>query len=320
MIEVKALSKQFGVQMAVNNLSFKVDHGQFCMLVGTSGCGKSTTLRMINRLIEPSQGQILINDQDVTTLPPEQLRRRIGYVIQGVGLFPHRTIHQNIATVPKLLGWKKADIDARVTELLTLFKLDAATFAGKYPHQLSGGEQQRVGVARALAARPELLLMDEPFGALDPLTRELLQDELLRVQKLLGITIIMVTHDLEEAVKMADVIAVMDKGELLQLDSPEALLRHPRAGFVQSLVGGLDRSLRLLAIKQVGQVMTPLSLQQQQQPSASPAPTIAADANLRDAMALLIWEGAGCLRVVDAAGKLIGQVTMPDLLQQGARE
>ncbi|MBM7456020.1 osmoprotectant transport system ATP-binding protein [Oceanisphaera litoralis] len=324
MIEVKALSKQFGAQLAVDNLSFRVERGQFCMLVGTSGCGKSTTLRMINRLIEPSQGQILINEQDVTTLPPEQLRRRIGYVIQGVGLFPHRTIHQNIATVPRLLGWKKADIDARVTELLTLFRLDAATFAGKYPHQLSGGEQQRVGVARALAARPELLLMDEPFGALDPLTRALLQDELLRVQKLLGITIIMVTHDLEEAVKMADVIAVMDKGELLQLDNPETLLRHPRAGLVQNLVGGLDRSLRLLAIKQVGQVMTPLSLQQQQQqqqqqrPSSS-VPTIAADANLRDAMALLIWEGVDCLRVVDTAGKHIGQVTMPDLLQQGAR-
>ncbi|OIN13848.1 ABC transporter ATP-binding protein [Oceanisphaera psychrotolerans] len=319
MIEVKALSKQFGAQMAVNNLSLKVDRGQFCMLVGTSGCGKSTTLRMINRLIEPSGGQILINNQDVTSLPPEQLRRRIGYVIQGVGLFPHRSIHQNIATVPRLLGWKKADIDARVTELLTLFKLDAATFAGKYPHQLSGGEQQRVGVARALAARPELLLMDEPFGALDPLTRELLQDELLRVQKLLGITIIMVTHDLEEAMKMADVIAVMDKGELLQLDTPETLLRHPREGFVQSLVGGMDRSLHLLAIKPVSQVMTPLSLQQQQQPSPSPAPTIEANANLRDAMALLIWEQAEQLQVVDADGTPIGRVTMHDLLQQGAR-
>ncbi|WP_417615110.1 ABC transporter ATP-binding protein [Oceanisphaera sp.] len=316
MIEVKDLGKRFGSQVAVKDLSFKVDHGRFCMLVGTSGCGKSTTLRMINRLIEPSHGQILINDQDVTTLPPEQLRRRIGYVIQGVGLFPHRTIHQNIATVPKLLGWEKADIDARVTELLTLFKLDASTFAGKYPHQLSGGEQQRVGVARALAARPELLLMDEPFGALDPLTRELLQDELLRVQKLLGITIIMVTHDLEEAVKMADVIAVMDKGELLQLDSPETLLRHPREGFVQSLVGGMDRSLRLLAIKQVSQVMTPLPLQQQ---PAAAAPTITASTSLRDAMALLIWEKAQQLRVVDDAGNPLGQVTLHDLLQQGAR-
>ncbi|MBR9857095.1 MAG: ABC transporter ATP-binding protein [Gammaproteobacteria bacterium] len=314
MIELKALGKQFGPQIAVNNLSFRVERGQFCMLVGTSGCGKSTTLRMINRLIEPSQGQILINEQDVTTLPAEQLRRRIGYVIQGVGLFPHRTIHHNIATVLRLLGWKKADIDARVTELLTLFKLDAATFADKYPHQLSGGEQQRVGVARALAARPELLLMDEPFGALDPLTREHLQDELLRVQKLLGITIIMVTHDLEEAVKMADVIAVMDQGELLQLDSPETLLRQPRAGFVQSLVGGLDRSLRLLAIKQVGQVMAPL-----QQPLPPSVPGISVSANLRDAMALLIWEQTDRLQVLDANGMAVGQLSMSDLLLQGAR-
>ncbi|ART82472.1 ABC transporter [Oceanisphaera profunda] len=314
MIEVKDLSKQFGDHTAVKNLSFKVESGQFCMLVGTSGCGKSTTLRMLNRLIEPSQGQILINNQDVTTLPPEQLRRRIGYVIQGVGLFPHRTIYQNIATVPKLLGWKKADIDIRVTELLTLFKLDAATFAGKYPHQLSGGEQQRVGVARALAAKPELLLMDEPFGALDPLTRELLQDELLKVQQLLGITIIMVTHDLEEAIKMADVIAVMDKGELLQLDTPEALLRQPRAGFVQELVGGSERPLRLLSTKQVSQIMTTKITV-----VSHPLPNIHADASLREAMALLIWEQVEQLQVVDAAGHAIGQVSMHDLLQQGAR-
>ncbi|MGO1247658.1 MAG: ABC transporter ATP-binding protein [Oceanisphaera sp.] len=314
MIEVTALSKQFGAQIAVNNLSFKVDSGQFCVLVGTSGCGKSTMLRMLNRLIEPSQGQILIKGQDVTTLAPEQLRRRIGYVIQGVGLFPHRTIQQNIATVPKLLGWKKSDIDARVTELLTLFKLDVATFASKYPHQLSGGEQQRVGVARALAAKPELLLMDEPFGALDPLTRELLQDELLKVQQLLGITIIMVTHDLEEAIKMADVIAVMDKGELLQLDTPEALLRHPKAGFVQELVGGTERPLRLLSTKQVSQIMTTKITQ-----STHPLPNIHANASLREAMALLIWEQVEELQVVDTAGQVIGQVSMHDLLPQGAR-
>lgn len=314
MIEVKSLSKQFGTQIAVNDLTFKVDSGQFCVLVGTSGCGKSTMLRMLNRLIEPSQGQILIKGQDVTTLPPEQLRRRIGYVIQGVGLFPHRTIHQNIATVPKLLGWKKADIDARVVELLTLFKLDAATFAGKYPHQLSGGEQQRVGVARALAAKPELLLMDEPFGALDPLTRELLQDELLKIQQLLEITIIMVTHDLEEAIKMADVIAVMDKGELLQLDTPEVLLRHPKAGFVQELVGGTERPLRLLSTKQVSQIMSAQTAQ-----PIGQLPTINANANLREAMALLIWEQVEQLRVVDAAGQTIGHVSMHDLLQQGAR-
>ncbi|WMC10854.1 ABC transporter ATP-binding protein [Oceanimonas pelagia] len=310
MIEVRNLSKQFGGQTAVKDLSFKVDSGRVCALVGTSGCGKSTTLRMLNRLIEPSSGEIFIQGQNVTTLPAEQLRRRIGYAIQGVGLFPHQTIARNIATVPRLLGWSKTDIDARVSELLSLFRLDPATFAGKYPHQLSGGEQQRVGVARALAAHPELLLMDEPFGALDPLTREHLQDELLHIQQLLGITIIMVTHDLEEAIKMADVIAVMDKGEILQMDSPDVLLRHPRPGFVQSLVGGQDRSLRLLATQTLAKIMTPVT-----QPCD---PAMSAGTSLRDALAGLIWQGADRLTVVNDAGQPVGEVTLNELLKRGA--
>lgn len=310
MIEVKNLSKQFGRQTAVKELSFRVDSGRVCALVGTSGCGKSTTLRMLNRLIEPNSGEIFIQEQKVTTIPAEQLRRRIGYAIQGVGLFPHQTIARNIATVPRLLGWSKADIDARVSELLSLFRLDPATFAGKYPHQLSGGEQQRVGVARALAARPELLLMDEPFGALDPLTREHLQDELLHIQQLLGITIIMVTHDLEEAIKMADVIAVMDKGEILQMDSPQALLRHPRPGFVQSLVGGRDRSLRLLATQTLADIMAPLT--------GSAGTALPAATSLKDAMAELLWQGEERLTVVDEAGQPVGEVTLSQLLKQGA--
>lgn len=310
MIEVKNLSKQFGRQTAVKELSFRVDSGRVCALVGTSGCGKSTTLRMLNRLIEPNSGEIFIQEQKVTTIPAEQLRRRIGYAIQGVGLFPHQTIARNIATVPRLLGWSKADIDARVSELLSLFRLDPATFAGKYPHQLSGGEQQRVGVARALAARPELLLMDEPFGALDPLTREHLQDELLHIQQLLGITIIMVTHDLEEAIKMADVIAVMDKGEILQMDSPQALLRHPRPGFVQSLVGGRDRSLRLLATQTLADIMAPLT--------GSASTALPAATSLKDAMAELLWQGEERLTVVDEAGQSVGEVTLSQLLKQGA--
>ncbi|MDV2856718.1 ABC transporter ATP-binding protein [Oceanimonas sp. CAM02] len=310
MIEVKNLSKQFGRQTAVKELSFRVNSGRVCALVGTSGCGKSTTLRMLNRLIEPSSGEIFIQGQKVTTIPAEQLRRRIGYAIQGVGLFPHQTIARNIATVPRLLGWSKADIDARVSELLSLFRLNPATFAGKYPHQLSGGEQQRVGVARALAARPELLLMDEPFGALDPLTREHLQDELLHIQQLLGITIIMVTHDLEEAIKMADVIAVMDKGEILQMDSPQALLRHPRPGFVQSLVGGRDRSLRLLATQTLADIMAPLT--------GPTGTTLPAATSLKDAMAELLWQGEERLTVVDEAGQPVGEVTLSQLLKQGA--
>lgn len=316
MIEVSGLSKQFGEQLAVNEVAFTVESGQFCMLVGTSGCGKSTLLRMINRLIEPSQGQILINGQSVTEVAPEQLRRRIGYVIQGVGLFPHKTIAQNIATVPQLLGWSNADIKNRVSELLALFKLEASTFANKYPHQLSGGEQQRVGVARALAARPELLLMDEPFGALDPLTRAHLQTELLAIQRLLGVTIIMVTHDLEEAVTMADVIAVMDKGEILQLDTPENLLRHPKPGFVQNLVAGTERSLRLLSTKQVGQVMSPL-VSRVAHPKAL---TISAKASLREAMSILIWEQAEQLTVTDHTGAPVGYVRLLDILPNGAKQ
>lgn len=316
MIEVSGLSKQFGEQLAVNEVAFTVESGQFCMLVGTSGCGKSTLLRMINRLIEPSQGQILINGQSVTEVAPEQLRRRIGYVIQGVGLFPHKTIAQNIATVPQLLGWSNADIKNRVSELLALFKLEASTFANKYPHQLSGGEQQRVGVARALAARPELLLMDEPFGALDPLTRAHLQTELLAIQRLLGVTIIMVTHDLEEAVTMADVIAVMDKGEILQLDTPENLLRHPKPGFVQNLVAGTERSLRLLSTKQVGQVMSPL-VSRVAHPNAL---TISAKASLREAMSILIWEQAEQLTVTDHTGAPVGYIRLLDILPNGAKQ
>ena len=316
MIEVSGLSKQFGEQLAVNDVAFTVESGQFCMLVGTSGCGKSTLLRMINRLIEPSHGQILINGQSVTEVAPEQLRRRIGYVIQGVGLFPHKTIAQNIATVPQLLGWSNADIKNRVSELLALFKLEASTFANKYPHQLSGGEQQRVGVARALAARPELLLMDEPFGALDPLTRAHLQTELLAIQRLLGVTIIMVTHDLEEAVTMADVIAVMDNGEILQLDTPENLLRYPKPGFVQNLVAGTERSLRLLSTKQVGQVMSPL-VSRVAQPNAL---TISAKASLREAMSILIWEQAEQLTVTDHTGAPVGYIRLLDILPNGAKQ
>ncbi|GAM59401.1 L-proline glycine betaine ABC transport system permease protein proV [Vibrio ishigakensis] len=217
MIELRALNKRFGQQNAVENVSLTVETGQFCTLIGTSGCGKSTTLKMINRLIEPTSGNVLINGQDASSLPAESLRRRVGYAIQGVGLFPHRNTFDNIATVPSLLGWDKQQITERVEELLGLFHLDYARFATKYPHQLSGGEQQRVGVARALAAKPELLLMDEPFGALDPLTRDRLQDEIRSIQKILGITTIMVTHDIDEAIKMADVVAVMDKARCCNL-------------------------------------------------------------------------------------------------------
>ncbi len=319
MIEIQNLCKTFGASKAVDDVSFKVETGQFCMLVGTSGSGKSTTLRMINRLIEPTSGKILINGEDVTKIPGEQLRRRIGYAIQGIGLFPHRNIYDNIATVPHLLGWDKAAIDERVRELLELFHLDFDSFAYKFPRQLSGGQQQRVGVARALAAKPELLLMDEPFGALDPITRDHLQDEMLRIQKQLGITLIMVTHDMEEAVKMGDVIAVMDQGQLLQMTDPEDLLRNPREGFVKNLVGGVDRSLRLLSLTKVGDVMVSEAAHTASNGAAAAEAHLSANDNLRDALCRLMWDSSHSLPVLDDQGAEVGHVSLQDVVEKGAR-
>ncbi|HLS18588.1 MAG TPA: ABC transporter ATP-binding protein, partial [Paracoccaceae bacterium] len=227
MIEARGLTKRFGDVLAVDDVSFAVDEGEVLALVGTSGCGKSTTLRMINRLIEPSAGQVLLQGKDTATMRLEELRLGIGYVIQGVGLFPHWTVARNIATVPHLLGWDRARIEERVTELLDLFGLEPREFAGKYPAELSGGQQQRVGVARAMAAEPAVLLMDEPFGALDPITRGRLQEEFASIQRRRRKTVILVTHDMDEAFRLADRIAVMDAGRILQIARPETLLRKP---------------------------------------------------------------------------------------------
>src|SRR4051812_10740265 len=206
MIEVDDVTKYYGDRRVVDRLSLTVPAGDFCVLLGSSGCGKSTTLKMINRLITADAGQIRIGGEDIATVPAEQLRRRIGYAIQSIGLFPHWTVEDNIATVPHLLKWPRVRRVERVTELLEMFRLEPGTYRGKYPHQLSGGEQQRVGVARALAADPELLLMDEPFAALDPIARAALQDELLRIQRQTRKTIVFVTHDIDEALKLASVI------------------------------------------------------------------------------------------------------------------
>ena len=223
---------------AVDNISMEIPAGEIVMLVGPSGCGKTTTMKMINRLIEPTSGRILIGDEDVTHGDPDQLRRRIGYVIQGAGLFPHLTVADNIAIVPRLLKWDKTRIAARVDELLDLVNLDPAQYRDRYPRELSGGQQQRVGVARALAADPPVLLMDEPFGAVDPITRQRLQDELLRLQDELRKTIVFVTHDFDEAVKLGDRIAILAQGsELVQFDTPEQILANPANDFVRDFVG-----------------------------------------------------------------------------------
>ena len=236
---------------AVEDLSFEVPAGKICVLVGPSGCGKTTSLKMVNRLIEPTGGRILIDGVDAATQPLTELRRSIGYVIQQVGLFPHQTIGDNVATVPRLLGWSESRRRERVDELLQVIGLDPALHRDRYPAQLSGGERQRVGVARALAADPPVMLMDEPFGAVDPIVRDRLQNEFLRLQANLAKTILFVTHDIDEAIKMGDLIAVLEVGgKLAQFGTPDEILANPASDFVARFVGA-DRGLKRLALTRV---------------------------------------------------------------------
>ncbi|MEW2294962.1 betaine/proline/choline family ABC transporter ATP-binding protein [Streptomyces sp. NPDC006743] len=237
---------------AVDGLDLEVAEGELVTLVGPSGCGKTTTMMMVNRLVEPTSGRVLVDGEDVAAVDPVRLRRRIGYVIQQVGLFPHRTVLDNTATVPALLGWKRARARARAAELLELVGLDPATYGPRYPEQLSGGQRQRVGVARALAADPPVLLMDEPFGAVDPVVREQLQDEFLRMQAAVRKTVLLVTHDIEEAVRLGDRIAVYGQGRIEQFDTPAAVLGTPANGYVASFVGA-DRGLKRMSVTAVEQ-------------------------------------------------------------------
>lgn len=245
MIRLERVTKVYGETIAVNDFSLEVARGEVCVLIGPSGCGKTTTLRMINRLIEPTSGKIYVDSTDTSQMKPERLRLSIGYAIQSVGLFPHLTVARNIATVPELLGWDRLRIARRVNELLALVGLPVE-YAVKYPRELSGGEAQRVGVARALAADPPILLMDEPFGAVDPLTRERLQAQFIRIQQELKKTVILVTHDLDEAIRLADRVAIMASGKLVQYDTPETILSRPVNKFVHDFVG-TDRALKRLS-------------------------------------------------------------------------
>ncbi|GGX78303.1 ATP-binding protein [Litchfieldella qijiaojingensis] len=311
MIELQEVSKVFGRERAVDGISLTVANGELCVLVGTSGCGKSTTLRMINRLIEHSAGQILIDGRQIRSFNEQVLRRRIGYAIQNTGLFPHWSVARNIGLVPRLLKWMPARIDVRVTELMELLGLDPAVFAEKMPAQLSGGQAQRVGVARALAADPDILLMDEPFGALDPITRETLQDELLRLQSRLRKTIVFVTHDMDEALKLADRIVVMSQGRIVQQGTPQALLREPANGFVESLLGGADRGLKQAGLTRVAARMQPLGTSR---PSRSD-PSVGIDDSLRLALSLMLWHHCESLTVVDGTGRPVGTLSLHDLLK-----
>jgi len=256
MIEFRQVSKTYpgSSNPVVKDLSFEVLEGEICVLVGPSGCGKTTSMRMVNRLIEITDGEILIDGEPNTSMSGTQLRRKIGYAIQQIGLFPHRTIAYNIGTVPNLLGWDKSRIKDRVNELLELVGLDADEYRDRYPAELSGGQQQRVGVARALAADPPIMLMDEPFGAVDPITRASLQDEFLRIQENIKKTIVFVTHDIDEAIKMGNKIAILKQGGILaQYDTPENILSRPDSEFVSSFVGA-DRVLKRLSLTRVGEM------------------------------------------------------------------
>jgi osmoprotectant transport system ATP-binding protein len=292
MIALERVSKRFNGQAVVQEVSLGVVKGALCVLVGPSGAGKSTVLRMINALVAPDSGAIRIAGRDIGAIEPTALRRGIGYVIQSVGLFPHWSVEDNIATVPRLLGWDKARIAARVAELIALLRLEPE-LATRRPHELSGGQQQRVGVARALAADPDIVLMDEPFGALDPITRQTLQAELARIHAATGKTIVFVTHDMDEALSLGTQIAVLDGGRLVQHDAPRALLAEPANDFVRQFVGGAEAGLRQLLLIRVRERATP---------GTADGEPISADASLKEALAVMIASGRRRLPVRDGDG------------------
>ena len=312
MIRLDRVSKSYGGGAdAVQDLSLDIREGEVAVLVGPSGCGKTTTMKMINRLVEPSSGRVLVGGDDVASVDPVELRRRVGYVIQHVGLFPHQTVRANVATVPKLLGWSRSRINDRVDELLGLVGLDPKAHGKRYPHELSGGQQQRVGVARALAADPPVLLMDEPFGAVDPIARDRLQLEFLRLQRQMRKTVVFVTHDVEEAVRVADRIAVLRQGGALQqFDTPARVLGRPATPFVEQFVGQ-DRALRRLAV-------TPIERSSLIPSGSSPAPEVPMDATLRDALAALFAGDTDVVRVVED-GAAVGDLTL-DAIRRAVAE
>jgi len=303
MIRMENVTKRFeGTDFAaVDDLSMIAPEGSTVALIGPSGCGKTTTMRMINRLIEPTSGKIFVNDVEVTKGDPVELRRHIGYVIQNVGLFPHMTIAENIASVPNLLGWDKSRIEKRNEELLHLVGLEPAEFLNRYPRQLSGGQRQRIGVARALAADPPVLLMDEPFGAIDPIARTRLQDEFKQILSRVRKTVVLVTHDLDEAIRLGDRIAIMRSGKIVQYDTPDAILSRPADQFVAEFVG-IDRAIKRLGLFSVADVM------EADVPSQSDA-VVQPGVNLRDALSLMVAANSDELAVVDETGAVKGRLT-----------
>jgi osmoprotectant transport system ATP-binding protein len=312
MIRLEHITKRFDPAAApsVDDLSLEMPEGTTTALIGPSGCGKTTTMRMINRMIEPTSGRIVVAGDDVTRIDPVELRRRIGYVIQQIGLFPHMTVAENVATVPRLLGWAAGRTQARVDELLHLVGLDPAKLRSRYPRELSGGQRQRVGVARALAADPPVMLMDEPFGAIDPIARGRLQEEFKEILKRVRKTVVIVTHDLDEAIEMGDFIALLRDGRLVQHDTPDGILARPANEFVEAFIGP-DRALRRLGLLTLGDVMGPAG--------GEDGPRVPVTTSLRDALSLLLAEGAAGLVVTSAEGRPIGRASRDDILDAHAR-
>lgn len=303
MVNLKNITKKYGAQTAVDSVSLSIESGQFVVLIGTSGCGKTTTLKMINRLIEPTSGQIMIDGKDIFKMDPVELRRNIGYVIQQIGLFPNMTVLENIEAVPKLLKWPRDKSRGRALELMEIAGMDPDEFADKYPSEMSGGQQQRIGVLRALAAEPSLVLMDEPFGALDPLTRDSLQDEVKKLHKTLKKTFIFVTHDMSEAVKMADIIVFMDHGHIVQVAPPEEILEHPANDFVRDFIGMHNSSsahdMSVLEVMRRNPV------------------TVSRDKKTLECISLMNSKEIDSLIVADESGTYEGIITIEDIRKTG---
>lgn len=306
-IELKNVTKLYPNQpeAAVENFTMSISPGELIMLVGPSGCGKTTTMKMVNRIIEPTRGSITIDGEDVLSLEPNALRRRIGYVIQQVGLFPHMTIAQNVSIVPQLLGWTKEKQRERTEELLTLVALDPGQFMNRYPKQLSGGQQQRVGVARALAADPPVMLMDEPFGATDPITREKLQLEFLRLQESIGKTIVFVTHDFDEAIRLGDRIAVLGPKSIIeQFDTPATVLANPANDYVRSFIGEGAALKRLALLRVDSATLGPVDA------VGSGSASVRVSDNLREALDHFVLSGGHPVAVADSEGNLVGSLSV----------
>ena len=310
MITFEETCKSYDGTAVVTHLNLQVVTGELLVLLGPSGSGKSTALKMINRMVDLDGGRIKLNRQDICSFNVQDLRRRIGYSMQSVGLFPHWTVARNIATVPNLLGWHAGRVQARVTELMNLLGMAPDTYAHRYPHQLSGGQQQRVGVARALAAAPDVLLLDEPFGALDPVTRAALQLALKHIHQATGKTIVLVTHDIDEALLLATRIVLLNQGHIAQTGSPLELLQQPASDFVADFLGRADVGLRLLSLRPVTPWVQPIL-------GEAPTSQIAATATVREAISHMAALGVSALRVADASGTVLGQVRATDLLEAG---